>query len=206
MKKRSVYALAKDASFQGINNAYIFFRYRYPKIFLLALSIISAYFIFKNPYVAAQLDTVSRFGYVGMFLAGMLFSFGFSAPFAVGFFIALQPQNLAIAAFIGGIGALCSDLLIFHFIKVSFEDEFNRLKKERPIKKMEEVIQKRLGYKISLYVMYFFAGILIASPLPDELGVTVLAGLTSVRTNILAVISFVLNTGGIYIILLLSTL
>lgn len=203
-KKRSLFSLAKDASFQGINKAYIFFRYRYPKLFLLVLSIFAAYFLFKNPTVVESLNSITRFGYVGVFLAGMLFAFGFSAPFAVGFFIALQPQNLAIAAFIGGIGALLSDLLIFKFIKVSFEEEFDSLKKERPIKKMEALIQNNLGYKISNYLMYFFAGFLIASPLPDEMGVTVLAGLTSIKTNILAVISFVLNTGGIYVIFLLS--
>ena len=49
--------------------------------------------------------------------------------------------------------------------------------------------------------MYAFVGILIASPLPDEIGVIMLAGLTKINFKILAIISFILNTLGILIIL-----
>ena len=51
--------------------------------------------------------------------------------------------------------------------------------------------------------MYAFAGILIASPLPDEAGVTMLAGLTKISVKSLALISFILNTLGIIILLIL---
>jgi uncharacterized membrane protein YdjX (TVP38/TMEM64 family) len=49
--------------------------------------------------------------------------------------------------------------------------------------------------------MYAFAGILIASPLPDEAGVIMLAGLTKIKTWALAIISIILNTIGILIML-----
>lgn len=199
-----IFKLIKKSSFKNIDNAYLFFKLKYPKIFLLISSIVLAYFIFKNPSISEHLAKINSLGYFGMFFSGMLFAFGFSAAFAVGFFIALQPSNIYLAAVIGGIGALMADILIFKFIKVSFEEEFSRLKKERPIKKLERLMDKSKKYKIGNYLLYFFAGIIIASPLPDEVGVTMLAGLTKINEKILGIISFILNTLGIYVILLIS--
>jgi len=49
--------------------------------------------------------------------------------------------------------------------------------------------------------MYLFAGVFIASLLPDEAGVIILAGLTKLSARALSVIGFVLNSLGILIIL-----
>jgi len=51
--------------------------------------------------------------------------------------------------------------------------------------------------------MYLFAGLFIASPLPDEAGVIILAGPTKLSTKALSVISFILNSLGILVILFL---
>jgi len=48
-----------------------------------------------------------------------------------------------------------------------------------------------------------YLGILIASPLPDEAGVIMLAGLTKIKSNVFAILSFSLNTAGILILLLI---
>jgi len=65
------------------------------------------------------------------------------------------------------------------------------------------VPSRNVNEKIRIYLMYAFAGILIASPLPDEAGVTMLAGLTKISVKSLALISFILNTLGIIILLML---
>jgi uncharacterized membrane protein YdjX (TVP38/TMEM64 family) len=51
------------------------------------------------------------------------------------------------------------------------------------------------------YILWSFAGLLIASPLPDEIGVTLVSGLTEIRLRTFAALCFVLNTIGILIIL-----
>jgi len=92
-------------------------------------------------------------------------------------------------------------LHIFSFIRVSFEDEFNKLRKTKLIRSIGKVIEKSLGKKLKAYLMYIFAGFIIASPLPDEIGVIMLAGLTRINARILAVLSFILNTIGILVLL-----
>jgi uncharacterized membrane protein YdjX (TVP38/TMEM64 family) len=177
------------------------FGFRYPKLIGFILTVILAYLIFRNPAVADFVSGLGEWGYIGILIAGMMFSFGFSTPFAVGYFIVLNPSNMLLAGIIGGLGAMASDLLIFKFMRFSFMDEFGRLKKTRAINGISSFIEKNVGKKAQLYLMYAFAGILIASPLPDEAGVTMLAGLIKIKERALALVSFILNTIGILIIL-----
>lgn len=176
---------------------------KYPKLALLLLAIILAYITFSNPALRSLVSNLGNFGYFGVFIAGLFFTFGFTAPFATGFFITLNPSNIFLAGVIGGLGALFADLSIFKFIHVSFEDEFDNLKKSRYAQKISNLIDKNLGQRIKVYIMYAFAGILIASPLPDEAGIILLAGLTKIKISVLAVLSFLLNTLGIIILLCL---
>lgn len=176
------------------------FSLKYPKILGLIIAIILAYLIFSNQTVGDFVSNLGTLHYLGVFIAGLLFSFGFTSPFAAGFFITLNPQNILLVGVIGGIGAMISDLLIFKFIRVSFEDELQKLRKEKISRKIEAIRDKVLGNKIKIYLMYVFAGFLIASPLPDEVGIIMLAGLTNIKARILAVIGFILNTIGIIIL------
>ena len=175
--------------------------YDYPKLTALVICIILAYFLFSNPSTQTYASHLGSYGYLGVFIAGILFAFGFTAPFSVGFFISLNPANIWIAGIIGGLGALMSDLIIFSTIKVSFEDEFKRLRNSKTFVRITRLIEKSIKEKIRIYLMYVFVGILIASPLPDEAGVTMLAGLTKISAKSLALISFILNTLGIVILL-----
>ena len=184
----------------------LFFMFDYPKLLIFIFCIAFAYVLFKQTIVQGYLSHLGSLSYFGVFMAGMMFSFGFTAPFAVGFFIALQPSNIYFAAVLGGCGAMIADLLIFRFIRFSFMDEFERLKKTNTLKNVERMIERRLGLRITNYLLYAFAGFAIASPLPDELGVIMLAGLSKIKQSVLAVIGILLNTLGIFIILFFSRL
>jgi len=177
--------------------------YGYPKLTALVICIILAYFLFSNPSTQTYVSHLGSYGYLGVFIAGILFAFGFTAPFSVGFFISLNPANIWIAGIIGGLGALMSDLIIFSTIKVLFEDEFKKLRNSKTFVRITRLIERGIKEKIRIYLMYAFAGILIASPLPDEAGLTMLAGLTKISAKSLALISFILNTLGILILLTL---
>ncbi|MBU3912995.1 MAG: hypothetical protein KKB21_00825 [Nanoarchaeota archaeon] len=179
------------------------FKFRYPKLLGLIISIVLAYYIFKNPIVAGYISHLNLLGYFGTFFAGMLFAFGFTAPIAAGFFITLNPANIWLAGVIGGCGALIADLIIFRFIRLSFEGEFNLLKKNKTVIKTGNLIERSVGKRIQMYLMYTFAGILIASPLPDEAGIIMLAGLTQIDEKTVAKLGFALNTIGILALLAL---
>lgn len=165
--------------------------------------IVLAYFTFDNPRVERFVNDLEDLKYLGIFIAGIFFSFGFTAPFAAGFFITSNPGNVLVAGIVGGCGALIADLIIFNFVRSSFQDEFNRLKKNNALLQSNKWIEKRLGRKVMVYLMYVFAGFLIASPLPDEAGMVMLAGLTKIKTNMVALIGLTLNTLGIILLLLI---
>ena len=167
----------------------------------MGLTIILAYYIFSQPAITAFFSTLGHLSYPGIFIAGLLFSFGFTTPFAIGLFIAINPSNIYLAAILGGFGALISDLLIFSIIKISFQDEFERLEKTKFFKKISNLIKNNINAKLRFYLLYIFAGFVIASPLPDEIGVTMLAGLGHIRPLPFAILSLIFNTLGILFIL-----
>ena len=175
--------------------------FKYPKSVGLILIILSSYFIFTNPSVLNYVNTLNEWGYLGVFIAGIFFSFGFTSPLSVGFFITLNPDNILLAGILGGIGAMCGDLIIFKMIKFSFLDEFKRLENTVTIRKVSKLIDKTIIHKIKVYLIYLMAGIFIASPLPNEIAIVMLAGLTKIKPSILAPISLIMNTIGITILL-----
>ena len=104
---------------------------------------------------------------------------------------------------LGGLGALASDYLLFRFIRVTFDDEIVRLKGSRTFGIVDGLLVKRLPPRVASLITMGMAGIVIASPLPDEIGVALLAGMATVNEKVFAAISFSLNALGIFIVLCL---
>lgn len=178
------------------------FYFKYPKIAGLILAIIFAYFIFRNPIVRNFISNLDGGGNFGIFIAGMGYTFGFTSPFSTGFFLTLNTKDILFSGIIAGLGAMFADLVIFRFARFSFADEFHKLRDEGISIRLKEFMRKIAGKRTRKILLYIFACILIASPLPDEAGVIILAGLTKIKPKIMAIISFVLNTIGIIIILI----
>jgi len=179
------------------------FHFHYPKISFLAILIILAYIVFRNPYVQGLVASLGALEYIGVFIAGMFFTFGFTTPFAAGFFIVLNPAHPFLVAIIAGGGAVLGDLFIFSLIRFSFIDEFNRLERTSIIKGIRNEMKLHFSKRIRLYLLYALAGFIIASPIPDEAGVIMLAGLTNIKPRVMAIISFIFNSLGIFILCLI---
>src|SRR3989344_1737438 len=176
------------------------FKFKYPKLTLLILFSLLSYFIFSNPNMTEFVNSLEGFVYwASVFIAGFLFSFGFTTPPATAFFIVLEPKNILMISLLGGIGSALSDILIFKTIKYSFMGEFKRLEKTKLIRTIEREFT-HLHY-IKIYLLYIIAGIAIVSPLPDELGVSMLAGMTKIKSYILGLISFILKAGTIWLLI-----
>ena len=181
-------------------------KFKYPRLTLFAVMIIFAYLIFRDPRISEIISHLDLLKSLGSFIAGILYSFGFTGPFAAGFFLALKPDNIWLTCIIGGTGSMVADFLIFKFVKISFKEEFRNLKEEKFSKKLGRAIRKVMGRRVRIFFMYIFTIILIASPLPDETGITILAGLTKIKTKAIMVIGFALNTLGILSILYIGKL
>ena len=66
------------------------------------------------------------------------------------------------------------------------------------------LFNNHLGSRVKKYFLWIVAGFIIASPLPDEIGVSLLSGLTNINQKLLVGVGFCLNTIGILFILALA--
>lgn len=176
----------------------------YPKLMLLLLSIILSYLLFQMHFFAEAANILNHNGYISALLAGFLFAYGFTTPIAVAFFITIAPEtNAFIAAPIAGLTACASDLLIFRFIRSSFGDEIAKIKRSQAFRKITILFKSHLHFTLQKYTIWVLAGAIIASPLPDEFGVSLLSGFSNINQKVFIPISLFFNTTGIFIILTL---
>jgi hypothetical protein len=133
---------------------------------------------------------------VASFVAGMFFTSVFTiAPASVALgHIALHAPTHIVALW-GACGAVCGDLILFYFIRDRFADDL-----------MDSFGSTFTKHFLSSFHVGFFkwmspvlGALIIASPLPDEFGITLL-GFSKTRTLALIPISFIGNILGIYLI------
>ncbi len=181
------------------------FRIKYPKLVILISTIILAYALFMGRNFEPMHAVFVSAGYLGVFAAGCLYAYGFTAaPAAAILLILAEGKNILFAAFIGGAGALLGDLAIFFLIKQLFSDEIKKLHREKLIRFLEREEKLLLG-KLHKYFVVSFAGFLIASPLPTEIGVTMLASIKHVSILKFASIAYTLHFLGILVILAIGS-
>jgi uncharacterized membrane protein YdjX (TVP38/TMEM64 family) len=195
---RKIHAIIRKHHSEGARKAGRIFSFRYPKLMLLAFFIVLAYILFSSNLLSGWIDSFYHLGAFGVFISGAMTAFGFTAPFGIGLLSKMNPSNILFATLIAGIGATLADLLIFHTIKFSFADELNKLEETKAIKEIEKITEKHKHVKIVHYLLYLFAGIIIISPLPDEVGVSMLAGLTTINPIKFITIAFCLHNLAIF--------
>lgn len=177
------------------------FKLHYPKFLALALSFVAAYFLFKYLAVLGLDKFFGSLGYFGTFLTGMLFAYGFTAAPAIALFLIIaDSQNLVAAVIIGALGATLGDYLIFRLIKTGFSDELKRFERTKLVKK----IDREIPIKLRHFLVLIFAELMIVSPLPNEIGISMLAMEHHMTKKKFALISFILSVIGITIILLIG--
>ncbi len=180
---------------------------QYPRLFLLACSFIAAYLLLHFGYFDIIEHKLNGHGYISVFLAGLLFSFGFTSPFGIAFFIEVAPHvHPLLAAPIGGFAAFLMDLCIFELMRFStFHDELHRLRTTALFERLHTLLHhENISERVRLYLLWSMAGLVIASPLRDEIGVTLVSGITNVDTRKFGLLCFAMNTLGILVILLIA--
>ena len=134
--------------------------------------------------------------YLGSFIAGIFFTSVFTlAPASIAFGeISKYADPLTIAMW-GGLGAMFGDLLLFLFIRDIFVDDLQGLSYFRKLKRF--VARPHLGF--FRWLLPIIGALIIASPLPDELGLALL-GLSKTKTLYILPIAFCMNFIGIFAI------
>jgi uncharacterized membrane protein YdjX (TVP38/TMEM64 family) len=181
-------------------------RIRYPKfLLLLLLSYIFAYLLIYGTSFKPITGFILSLGYLGYFILGLFYAYGFTAaPSAAILLLIAKQGNLIQAVFISGIGALTGNLLMFLFIRYSFSDEIELISKEKLIKFILKLEKKIFG-RFQKYLLTCFAGFLIASPLPTEIGVSLLASSKKISIKRFMLFAYLLHSIGIFIILIIGS-
>lgn len=177
----------------------------YPKLLLICATFIVAFLLLHFGYLDF-LHYIKQEGVVWIFIAGLLFSSSFTAAFSIAAFIEMAPfVNPILAAPIAGFGAFIADYVLFSFLRFSIDDEVDRLKQTRLglwIRRM--IFHPSLSEKQRLAIILSIAGAVIASPLPDEIGISMLSSVKQITPRTFMMLCFALNTLGILLMLLLA--
>ena len=168
---------------------------------IVALSIIIAFVMIKTNLLTDILNATSTSRFIGSFVSGMFFTSIFTtAPALVALGEISKVGSIIYTAFFGAIGAVVGDLVIFGFIRDRLSEHFVLMVKHDKWWKRIRFVFKLKYFR---WLTFLIGGIILASPFPDELGISIL-GFSKMRTTQFILISFVFNFIGIFIIGLLA--
>ena len=169
---------------------------------IIIISIFMAIILVRFGVISALLERLAWFGGFNTFIAGLFFSSIFTtAPALIALAeIAKDSNSILQVALTGALGAVCGDLIIYHFFGDAMMSDFATLMSIETRRRWRHIFHLRLFR----WFFTFLGGIVIATPfLPDELGLLMM-GTTRLRFSIFLPISYFFNFLGILIILLIA--
>lgn len=177
--------------------------WRYKNLTLVFLGILFAFILSQIESFHSFLLNLGSFGYLGAFLAGILFVSTFTVATGAIILLILAETLLPIEiGVIAGLGAVFGDFTIFRFTKDNLINEltevYNHLDSRHHLMKI-------LYSKYFSWTLPVVGALIIASPLPDEIGVSLL-GISKMKTSQFLVVSFILNALGIFLVVSASLL
>ncbi len=127
------------------------------------------------------------------FIAGVFFTSIFTtAPAIAALYEISQQAPLWQVAIIGGLGSVIGDLFLFHFIHTDVTKDVAFLFEKKKYKRLFHLFHTELFE----WALPLFGALIIASPLPDELGLTML-GFSGIKTYQFILMSYFFNVIGI---------
>ena len=165
-------------------------------LIFLAISIAVAVFFVKTGVADKLITSLDGLKWLGIVIAGLFFTSIFtSAPSVVLLGVFAEDSSLFVVAILGGLGAVIGDFIIFSFVKNRVSKNLELMLASSPKSRIPLIFKKEL-FKFFLPLL---GAIIIASPLPDEIGVTML-GVSKMSKKRFILLTFILNSIGIFII------
>ncbi len=165
---------------------------------IILFSIILAYIMVQTQLLDNFINTAKSFRVIGSFIAGIFFTTVFTtAPAIVTLGEIAREGSVLLTALLGALGATIGDLIIFRFIRDRLSEHLaDMLKHERWWRRVRHIFFHQRYFR---WLTFLIGGAILASPLPDELGVSLL-GISRMRTKHFVSISFLFNFIGILVI------
>jgi len=162
-------------------------------IIAVGASVALAWFLISSGVLAGLLAATDAGKIFESFAVGIFFTSAFTlAPAAI--FLGELSQSISpwVVATFGALGAMCGDLILFLFIRDRLAEDIKGLFPKRAVRHFLNSFH--LGFW--KWLSPVLGALIIASPLPDEFGVSLL-GLSRVKVAILLPVAFVMNFLGI---------
>ena len=173
----------------------------YPKLSAVLLSYIIVFGLFAIIGPADVHHLVEPLGIGGIIVAGALYTYGFTASLGAVLLVAITPDySPFLMAFLGALGATAADITIFKFLKGNLRTEVLRIARFKPIRR---ILDSRLMHVKSVRALVGF--LVIASPLPDEIGVAFIS-MTRMHISQFRLVCFAANFVGVYVLTALSNI
>jgi hypothetical protein len=147
-------------------------------------------------------NLIGLFGndHIASFVAGFFFTSAFTlAPSAVMLNSISEHSSTLSVSLWGAFGALFGDLVLFFFIRDRFADDIKNIIKPSFMRH----IMSSFHFGFLKWLAPIIGALIIASPLPDEFGLTLL-GMSKVRLGIIIPVAFVMNIIGIYSLIIFA--
>lgn len=162
----------------------------------LIASILFAFLIVQSGIVQSITASTAGLTQVGSFIAGLFFtSILTTAPAIVLLGEFAQDAPIISVAFIGALGAVCGDYLLFWLVRDGVSRDVEYLVSHSGARRIKALFRTRLFHRL----LPLLGALIIASPLPDELGLALL-GVSRIRRERFLLISFIMNFVGIMVI------
>jgi hypothetical protein len=177
-------------------------RWGYKNILLFVLSLILLFLVAGMPEFDSFIKHLGTLGYLGAFVTGIFFvsTFTVAPAIVVLFHLAnvLQPYEVALLA---GAGAMIGDLIIFRYVRDEVFYEVKPLLAKLHLTKRPK--KSRIGLLMRspyfAWLLPVVGAIIIASPFPDEVGVSML-GASRIKQWQMLLLTFALNAVGIFVV------
>ncbi len=163
-------------------------------IFLVSISF--AILLLQSGTLDSFIEKVSPVKFLAEFIAGLFFTSFLTIPFSLTLLYGLagsaDPLQIALVA---GLGASIADMLIIRVFRNSFFNDFETLERILKLKRVFHFFH----HSHFNHLAPFLGILIIPSPFPDEVGLMML-GASKLKTLQLFLLTFIINTIGIYLI------
>ena len=168
---------------------------------IIFLSILVAVILLETEFLTNILTSTKELELVGSFIAGMFFTSVFTTAPAIATLGEIARANsIILTALFGGMGAVVGDLIIFRFVRDKLSEHLMELIKHEGAGKRVRALFRLRSFR---WFTALVGGLIIASPLPDELGISLL-GCEKMKTSWFIPLSFIFNFLGIFLIGLIA--
>lgn len=165
-------------------------------LLFVGLSIIAAVIIGKLGVVNQFLTASEETSLFASFIAGIFFTSLFTiAPAGIVLATIAQTTPIYQVALFGAFGAMLGDFILFVFVRDVVAQDMMDLIKTSKIKRYFAIFKLRMFH----WIVPFTGALIIASPIPDEIGIAMM-GFSKVKTGLLLPVSYVMNFIGIVLV------